>query len=139
MILHLATFAFVLGLPTAGQTTSPADALFDRFFAADNPADAAVVGEQIAAVVDFDTAYARLKKGRTYLDEKRGEYSLRWRSKTGPFFNNVIDVYELPQGVMLDVRREKGTVLIPFRSEIVTEVDRAARRIVISPPEGLLE
>ena len=52
---------------------------------------------------------------------------------------NVIDVYELPQGVMLDVRREKGTVLIPFRSEIVTEVDRAARRIVISPPEGLLE
>jgi len=30
-------------------------------------------------------------------------------------------------------------VLIPFRSEIVTEVDRAARRIVISPPEGLLE
>ena len=92
MILHLATFVFVLGLPTAGQTTSPADALFDRFFAAENPADAAVVGEQIAAVVDFDTAYARLNKGRTYLDEKRGEYSLRWRSKTGPFFNNVIDV-----------------------------------------------
>jgi 16S rRNA processing protein RimM len=52
---------------------------------------------------------------------------------------DVIDVYELPQGVMLDVRREKGTVLIPFRSEIVTEVDRAARRILISPPEGLLE
>ena len=92
MILHLATFVFVLGLSTAGQTTFPADALFDRFFAAENPADAAVVGEQISAAVDFETAYARLKKGRTYLDEKRGEYSLRWRSKSGPFFDNVVDV-----------------------------------------------
>ena len=34
----------------------------------------------------------RLKQGRTYLDEKRGEYSLRWKSKSGPFFNNVVDV-----------------------------------------------
>ena len=25
-------------------------------------------------------------------DEKRGEYSLRWKSKSGPFFNNVVDV-----------------------------------------------
>ena len=70
----------------------PADALFDRFYAAESPAEAAVVGEKIAAAVDFDAAYARLKKGRIYLDEKRGEYSLRWRSKTGPFFNNVVDV-----------------------------------------------
>ncbi len=74
-----------------GQVSS-ADALFEKFFAAESPADAAVVGEHIAAAVDFDTAYARLKRGRTYLDEKRGEYSLRWRSKTGPFFNNVVDV-----------------------------------------------
>lgn len=51
----------------------------------------------------------------------------------------VTDVYELPQGVMLDVRRGTGTVLIPFRSEVVTSVDLAERRIVIDPPEGLLE
>jgi predicted esterase len=75
------------------QAQAPAaDVLFEKFFAAESPADAGVVGEQIAAAVDFDTAYTRLKKGRTYLDEKRGEYSLRWRSKTGPFFNNVVDV-----------------------------------------------
>jgi predicted esterase len=70
---------------------APADPV-DRFFAAENPAEAAAIGDQIAATADFDATYARLKKGRTYLDEKRGEYSLRWRSKSGPFFNNVVEV-----------------------------------------------
>ena len=51
----------------------------------------------------------------------------------------VSEVYEVPQSLMLDVRREKGSVLIPFRSEVVTHVDRAGRRLVIAPPEGLLE
>jgi predicted esterase len=74
------------------QGATPADALFEKFFAAENPADAALAGQPIASAVDFDTAYARLKQGRPYLDEKRGEYSLRWRSKTGPFFNNVVEV-----------------------------------------------
>ena len=52
---------------------------------------------------------------------------------------DVIDVYELPQGIMLDVRRPKGTVLIPFRPEVVTQVDLAGRRLLIDPPEGLIE
>ena len=51
----------------------------------------------------------------------------------------VTDVYELPQGVMLDVRRSQGSVLIPFRGEVVTRVDLAERRLEIDPPEGLLE
>jgi predicted esterase len=76
----------------SAQAPSAADALFEKFFAAESPADAAAVGEQIAAAVDVDTADARLKQGRRYLDEKRGEYSLRWRSKSGPFFNNVVEV-----------------------------------------------
>ena len=74
------------------QAPSSSDALFDQFFAAESPADAAAIGEQIAKTVDVDTAIARVKQGRRYLDEKRGEYSLRWRSKSGPFFNNVVDV-----------------------------------------------
>ena len=53
----------------------------------------------------------------------------------------VTDLYELPQGVVLDVRRDdgKGTVVIPYRPEIVTAVDVAARVITIDPPEGLIE
>lgn len=58
---------------------------------------------------------------------------------TDAVVGEVIDVYELPQGVMLDVRREKGSVLIPFSSQVVTQLDLAARRIVIAPPDGLLE
>ncbi len=93
--MKLRAIALVVGFSTslAAQSPAPGDALFDSFFAAESPADAATIGEQIAASgVDFDTAYAKLQKGRAYLDEKRGEYSLRWRSKTGPFFNNVVDV-----------------------------------------------
>jgi predicted esterase len=89
----------------------PADALFEKFFAAETPADAAIVGDQIAAAVDFDTAFARLKQGRTYLDEKRGEYALRWRSKSGPFFNNVVEVpgdYEPKRKWMLRVQLHGG-------------------------------
>jgi 16S rRNA processing protein RimM len=52
---------------------------------------------------------------------------------------DVIDVYELPQGIMLDVRRPTGTVLVPFRPEVVTQVDLAGRRLLIDPPEGLIE
>jgi 16S rRNA processing protein RimM len=52
---------------------------------------------------------------------------------------DVADVYELPHGIMLDVRREKGSVMIPFSPHVVTRVDRDARRVVISPPDGLLE
>ena len=90
MIVHLITLALAVGVLAAAQT--PIEGLFDKFFAAESPADAAVIGEQIAAAAEFEAAYARLKKGRTYLDEKRGEYPLRWRSKAGPFFNNVVDV-----------------------------------------------
>jgi hypothetical protein len=93
-VLTTIATALIVGatLTLSAQPPPQADALFDKFFAAESPADAAAAGAQIAAAVDFDAAYARLKKGRTYLDEKRGEYSLRWRSKTGPFFNNIVDV-----------------------------------------------
>ena len=51
----------------------------------------------------------------------------------------VTDVYEVPQGLMLDVKRPSGSVLIPFRSEVVTGIDHALRRLLIDPPEGLLD
>ena len=102
----------VITLPIVPGAQPPAaDALFEKFFSAETPADAAVVGDQIAGAVDFDTAYARLKKGRTYLDEKRGEYPLRWRSKAGPFFNNVVDVpedYDPKQKWLLRVQLHGG-------------------------------
>ena len=93
-ILRLA-LAASLGVTGAvlAQSPAPTDLLFDKFFASESPADAQALADQIAAGGStFDAIYQRLKKGRTYLDEKRGEYSLRWKSKSGPFFNNVVDV-----------------------------------------------
>ena len=51
----------------------------------------------------------------------------------------VIDcTYDLPQGLTLDVKRDKGSVLVPY-DRIVTSVDRATRVVTIDPPEGLLD
>lgn len=60
---------------------------------------------------------------------------------TGEPIGAVREVYELPQGLALEVAREGGgeTVLLPFREEFVPRVDRAARRVVATPPEGLFE
>jgi len=77
---------------TTAVNQRPSEPLLEKFFAAETPAD----GEALAAQFepyDFDAfLYKRLKEGRTYLDEKRGEYSLRWKSKSGPYFNNVVEV-----------------------------------------------
>ena len=92
-LIVIATTGLVsLAAAIAGQAPA-ADALFATFFAAEDSAAAMIAGDAVvAAGIDFDSALDRVRKGRTYLDEKRGEYSLRWRSKTGPFFNNVVDV-----------------------------------------------
>jgi 16S rRNA processing protein RimM len=58
--------------------------------------------------------------------------------ESGKPVGKVVDTYELPQGLTLDVRREKGTVLIPY-DRIVINVDREARVIRIDPPLGLLD
>ena len=76
---------------TTAVNQKPADPLVDKFLAAESAADAEALVSQMEAF-DFDYLYGRLKQGRTYLDEKRGEYSLRWKSKSGPYFNNVVDV-----------------------------------------------
>jgi 16S rRNA processing protein RimM len=51
----------------------------------------------------------------------------------------VTDVYEVPQGLMLDVRRTNDTVLVPFRAEVITHIDHDGRRLLIDPPEGLFD
>lgn len=84
--------------------------VFDAFYAAETRED---VDAAIARMepFDFDGIYRRLKQGRTYLDEKRGEYSLRWKSKSGPYFNNVVDVpddYDPSRTWMLRVQLHGG-------------------------------
>jgi 16S rRNA processing protein RimM len=55
----------------------------------------------------------------------------------------VEEIYELPQGLAIDVRlvepREGETVLLPYDERTIAAVDKAARLIVVTPAEGLLE
>ena len=55
----------------------------------------------------------------------------------------VEEIYELPQGLAIDVRlvepREGQTVLLPYDERTVASVDKEARVIVVTPAEGLLE
>ena len=108
--------AFALALTLAGTLAvrgqAPVEPLFDTFFAAETPADAQTAAEKlVAAGADFDRTYARLKQGRFYGDEKRGEYSLRWKSKSGPYFNNVVEVpsdYDPAKPMQLRVQLHGG-------------------------------
>jgi len=52
----------------------------------------------------------------------------------------VVEFYELPQGLLLDFRTPKGRVAsLPFVDEFVEDVDREARTIRVRLPNGLLE
>jgi 16S rRNA processing protein RimM len=51
----------------------------------------------------------------------------------------VVTSYETGAQVLLGVSAGEREILIPFGRQLVMEVDRAGRRIVIDPPPGLLE
>jgi len=55
----------------------------------------------------------------------------------------VEELYELPQGLALDVRRapprDGETVMLNYDERTIVSVDKDARVILVSPPEGLLE
>jgi 16S rRNA processing protein RimM len=67
---------------------------------------------------------------------------LRVELQDGTPIGEIVDLFELPQGLAFDVRRAppaEGTVLLLYRPEIVAEVDLGRGVVVVTPPEGLLE
>ncbi len=77
-----------------------------------------------------------LEEGEVYQHELKG---MAVELSSGEIVGTVTDVFEVPQGLLLDVARERGTVLVPFSGEVIVEVDRARRVVRIDPPEGLLD
>lgn len=82
------------------------------------------------------TELAPPSPGEVYLHELAG---MRVERPDGELLGEVREVWELPQGIALEIARPGGSVLLPFREEFVQHVDRVARRVVATPPEGLLE
>jgi 16S rRNA processing protein RimM len=64
---------------------------------------------------------------------------MKVEDRAGAALGEVTTLYELPQGVMLDVKTGGGSVLIPYRPEIVVRTDVAARIVVIDESLGLIE
>jgi 16S rRNA processing protein RimM len=77
-----------------------------------------------------------LEEGEVYQHELKG---MTVELSSGEVVGTVADVFEVPQGLLLDVARERGTVLVPFSDAIVLDVDRQRRVVRIDPPAGLLE
>jgi len=75
-------------------------------------------------------------EGEVYLHELAG---FAVRGPDGEALGLVSAVYEMPAGLMLEVQGPRREFLLPFRKEFVREVDRAGRRLLVTPPEGLLE
>ena len=61
------------------------------------------------------------------------------QTSDGTRVGDVIRVDGGTGGSVLAVSGTRGEVLIPLADEICVEIDVAARRIVVAPPEGLLE
>ncbi len=67
-------------------------------------------------------------------------YGMTVRLESGETVGVVEAVYELPQGLGLDVKRDGGgSVVIPWRTEVVRGVDVAGKVLVVEPPPGLLD
>ena len=77
-----------------------------------------------------------LADDEVYLHELDG-FSVRLADGTP--LGLVSAVYELPAGLMIEVQGPKREFLLPYKKEFVRQVDRAGRRLVVSPPEGLIE
>ena len=75
-------------------------------------------------------------EGEVYVHELQG---MTVELSSGEIVGRVADVFEVPQGLLLDVARERGTVLVPFTDDVIVDIDRDRRIVRIDPPEGLLE
>ena len=93
----------------------------------------ALAGLELRVPVD---RLAALPEGVFYRHDLIG---CRVATKTGETVGVVSDVEGTMAGSRLVVDGEEGEVLIPLAAEICTTIDPASKRIVIDPPEGLID
>ncbi|MDQ2890266.1 MAG: ribosome maturation factor RimM [Gemmatimonadota bacterium] len=61
------------------------------------------------------------------------------RGDDGTEVGNVTGLYELPQGLTLEVTREGSHVLVPYRPAVVRDVDLDERVVTVLMSSGLFE
>jgi 16S rRNA processing protein RimM len=108
---------YIIGFAELTERTA-ADAWRGRYLLSESARSRALAEDEI---------YRHELLGMLVIDDNLGE------------LGNVTELYEFPQGLMLEVGTRNGPVLVPYRPEIVSEVDLETKRIRISAPEGLIE
>jgi 16S rRNA processing protein RimM len=58
---------------------------------------------------------------------------------SGEPIGTVSTFYELPQGVMIEVSTQRGSVVVPYRKEFVFSVNTQDRTLVVNEASGLFE
>lgn len=64
---------------------------------------------------------------------------LEARRPDGTVLGRVRDLFDVPQGLLLEVEHDGRAVLVPYVEGIVVETDPEAGVIVLDPPAGLFE
>jgi 16S rRNA processing protein RimM len=68
-----------------------------------------------------------LEQDQVYLHDLVG---MRVLATTGEELGTVATFYELPQGLILDVQTKRGTVMVPYRPEVIVRADLDERAAV---------
>lgn len=80
---------------------------------------------------------AALDEGDVYVHELLG---MHVRLESGEMIGDVVDVYELPQGLAVDVKRAgRGDTVMLLYEQTVIAADRGARILTVTLPEGMLD
>jgi len=77
-----------------------------------------------------------LQEDEVYLHDLVG---MKVVTAQGEQIGTVTTFYELPQGIMLDIETPHGSVVIPYRPEIIVRADIASRTIVVDDKLGFLD
>jgi 16S rRNA processing protein RimM len=77
-----------------------------------------------------------LQQDQVYLHDLVG---MKVRNLEGEELGSVTTFYELPQGLMLDIQTARGSVLVPYRPEVIARTDIDERAIVIDDTLGFMD
>lgn len=77
-----------------------------------------------------------LGEDEVYLHDLVG---MRALSSVGAELGKVTAFYELPQGIVLDVATARGSVLVPYRPEMILRTDLDARTVTINEKLGFMD
>jgi hypothetical protein len=88
----IAAVVVVVAFSVSGGAKAPPQ-LLESYWKAGNAGEAARAAERlIKAGIDFETAWAALKQGRSYKRERTGDISWRYPAPQGAVFDNTIEI-----------------------------------------------